>query len=86
MQIKRQKEECTQERLDQGMLTLGIGPVGRIDTFVCRGCMKAASAIKAAQDRTTKEPGNRRLSIRSFPVLASRRAPVAMRIVDLPIS
>jgi len=70
----------------QGTLTLGIGPVGRIDTLDGGCCAKAASGIKTAHARAMKEPGSHRFSARSSPGLSSRRAPVAMRIVGLRIS
>jgi len=78
------RRKCARKRRDQGTLTPGIGPVGRIDTLAGGCCAKAARAIKTAHDSAMKEPGSHRFSVRSSPGLSSRRAPVAVRIVGLP--
>jgi len=62
-------------------LTLGIGPVARIDTMVGGCSAKTASAIRTAHDRTTKEPSCHSLFVRSPPGLSMWRAPVAVRIL-----
>ncbi len=69
------------QRLDQGMLIAGSGPVGRIDALAGGSSAKVASAIKTAHDSAMKKPRRHRLSVGSSSGVSSRRAPVAVRML-----